>query len=126
MSRGPTTAAMERHLKPSDDRLGYAGKRNTAHLTPRQAEVLGLAANGLSDKQIATRLAISVRTVRDRFTELRRLTGTRTRAELLAYVVASGLLHLADGPGANVTDMGDGLHHPEACRSRLWCAPDLV
>lgn len=98
---------MERHVEPSDDRLGNTDTGITTYLTPRQAQVLRLAANGLTDKQIATRLAISVRTVQDRFTELRRRTGTRTRGELLAYAVAAGLVvHLA-------SEFGGHGHPPE-------------
>lgn len=63
-------------------------------LTARQCQVLRLAASGMSDKQIATRLGLSIRTVQDRFAELRQRTGTRTRGELLAYAVATGLVDL--------------------------------
>jgi DNA-binding NarL/FixJ family response regulator len=48
------------------------GERLGIHVTPRQAEILGLVASGFSDKEIALRLGLSPRTVQshlDRFFE---------------------------------------------------------
>lgn len=61
-------------------------------LTARQAQVLQLAGQGLSSKQIARQLAISVRTVEDHFSAVRRRTGARSRSELIAYWTAAGLI----------------------------------
>ena len=61
-----------------------------AHLTGRQSEVLRLAGRGLSGKQIARRLGISVRTVEDHFSAMRRRTGARSQGELVAYVATAG------------------------------------
>ena len=60
-------------------------------LTVRQAEVLRLAADGLSGKQIARHLAISLRTVEGHFSGMRRRTGAHSDGELIAYAVAAGL-----------------------------------
>jgi DNA invertase Pin-like site-specific DNA recombinase len=68
------------------------GPAGTTRLTRRQAEVLKLAARGLSSKHIATNLGISRRTVDDRFREMRQRTGARTRSELIACAVAAGLV----------------------------------
>jgi LuxR family maltose regulon positive regulatory protein/two-component system response regulator NreC len=65
-------------------------------LTTRQAEILKLAAGGLSGKQIARHLGISVRTVEDHFRRMRQRTGARSDAELVAYGVAAGIV--APGP----------------------------
>jgi DNA-binding CsgD family transcriptional regulator len=62
------------------------------YLTRRQAEVLRLAARGLSGKQIARHLGISVRTVEDYFSAMRQQTRTHSRGELIAYAVAAGLV----------------------------------
>ncbi len=78
------------------------GAEHGACLSPRQLAVLELSAGGLSDKQIATELGLSVRTVRDRFAELRQRTGARTRGELLACAAAAGLVH----PVSRVWDCG--------------------
>lgn len=61
-------------------------------LTARQAEVLQLAGRGLSGKQIAHHLGISVRTVEDHFSAMRTRTGARSQGELIAYGTALGLV----------------------------------
>ena len=66
--------------------------RGMGHLTGRQAEVLQLAGRGLSGKQIARRLGISVRTVEDHFSAMRQRTGTHSQGELIAYGTAAGLV----------------------------------
>lgn len=82
-------------LNESNNDSVLGGFGDAAYLTPRQAAVLELAASGLSDKQIATKLGLSVRTVRDRFAALRQRTGTHTRSELLACAAAAALVHPA-------------------------------
>jgi len=61
-------------------------------LTARQAEVLQLAGRGLSGKQIAHHLGISVRTVEDHFSAMRTRTGAHSQGELIAYGTAAGLV----------------------------------
>ena len=61
-------------------------------LTGRQAEVLRLAGRGLSGKQIAHHLGISVRTVEDHFSAMRQRTGAHSQGELIAYGTAAGLV----------------------------------
>jgi DNA-binding CsgD family transcriptional regulator len=53
-------------------------------LTPRQAQILGLAANGLSDKEIARRLGVTHRTVRTHFEKLFHDRGIRNRSQAIA------------------------------------------
>jgi DNA-binding CsgD family transcriptional regulator len=53
-------------------------------LTPRQAQILSLAANGLSDKQIAKRLGVTHRTVRTHFEKLFHDRGIRNRSQAIA------------------------------------------
>ena len=57
-----------------------------AHLTPRQAEVLGLLEQGLSTKQIAQELHLSPETVRNHIRHLFRALGVHSRVE--AVVIA--------------------------------------
>lgn len=52
-------------------------------LTARELEVRDLLAEGLADKQIATRLAISVKTVEKHVSAMLRKTGTRNRTMLV-------------------------------------------
>jgi DNA-binding CsgD family transcriptional regulator len=53
-------------------------------LTPRQAQILGLASNGLSDKEIARRLGVTHRTVRTHFEKLFHDRGIRNRSQAIA------------------------------------------
>jgi DNA-binding CsgD family transcriptional regulator len=56
----------------------------TGRLTPRQAQILGLASNGLSDKEIARRLGVTHRTVRTHFEKLFHDRGIRNRSQAIA------------------------------------------
>jgi len=76
-----------------DDRQSTMGvARGVVRLTGRQAEVLRLAGRGLAAKQIARHLGISVRTVEDHFSAMRRRTGAHSQGELIAYGTAAGLV----------------------------------
>jgi DNA invertase Pin-like site-specific DNA recombinase len=77
------------------------GSDRAPHLTARQAEVLQLAASGLSGKQIARQLGISPRTVEDHFSGMRQRTGARGDGELVAYGVAAGIVIPAPAPSAD-------------------------
>lgn len=55
--------------------------RSTALLTPRQADVLSLVAEGLSNNQVGRRLNISGRTVNKHLEHLYAKTGARNRTE---------------------------------------------
>lgn len=57
-----------------------------AGLTPREAEVLRLVAAGLANKQIATRLRLSVRTVEKHVESVLRKAGAGSRTQLVAMV----------------------------------------
>lgn len=61
-------------------------------LTPRQVAVLQLATYGLSGRQIARHLGISVRTVQDHFARMRERTGAQSGSELIAQAVTEGLV----------------------------------
>jgi hypothetical protein len=50
------------------------------------------AGRGLSGKQIAHQLGISVRTVEDHFSALRQRTGAHSQGELIAYGATVGLV----------------------------------
>jgi DNA-binding CsgD family transcriptional regulator len=62
-------------------------------LTPRQAQILSLAANGLSDKQIAKRLGVTHRTVRTHFEKLFHDRGIRNRSQAIALWSARSMEH---------------------------------
>jgi DNA-binding CsgD family transcriptional regulator len=78
--------------------LGAAGHRPArrrewpAGLTAREVEVLALAAQGHSNKQIAGRLVISPKTVGNHIERIYLKTGCSSRAEASLYAMQHGLL----------------------------------
>ena len=61
-------------------------------VTPREREVLGLLAEGLTDRQIAQRLVLSEHTVHRHVANILRKLGSRSRAAAAAKAVGAGLL----------------------------------
>ena len=62
------------------------------HLSDRERQVLQLVVLGHTQKEIAARLHLSVKTVETHRTNVARKLGCRTRAELVAYAISAGLL----------------------------------
>ena len=69
-------------------------------VTPRQAQILGLAAIGLSDKEIAIRLGVAHRTVRTHLEKLFQDRGIRNRAQAVGLWAARSV----DGRHARPAD----------------------
>lgn len=70
-------------------RRDRAGERHALGFTARETEVLSLVAEGLANKEIATRLGVSPRTVEKHVESLLRKTGARSRTRLV-HLVGSG------------------------------------
>ena len=65
-------------------------------LSPRELEVLNLAACGLTNKEIAYRLGISDRTIQFHMNSIFNKTGTNSRTEIVALAVKNGWVEIAN------------------------------
>jgi DNA-binding NarL/FixJ family response regulator len=98
-------AAGERVFTPEQEKaaLGELGRlarraRETsgarASLTEREVEILEQVSRGLTVKQVATRLALSPRTVETHIAKLYRKLGVRNRVQAVSKAAALGLIEL--------------------------------
>lgn len=80
------------------DNFNYAALES---LSPREKQVLGLTANGLTSREVATQLGISVKTVESFVNSTNKKLGTRSRlqqvilfyrAQLASQSLLSGVL----------------------------------
>jgi len=67
-------------------------------LTPREAEVLALIADGLTNTEIAERLVVSAATVKSHVNHIFAKAGVRDRAQAVVYAFANGLSRRTDSP----------------------------
>jgi DNA-binding NarL/FixJ family response regulator len=78
--------------------VSSGGKRDPfAQLTDREREVLALIAEGNSNKEIATRLGIGVRTIETHRERIMRRLDIHSVAGLTKFAIANGLVSLEDG-----------------------------
>lgn len=84
---GPTVARGVRRIVSNPER-----SEASLSLSPREREVLRLLAEGLSSKEIADRLSLSVRTVENHRAHIVKRTGLRSIAQLTLHAVRLGLI----------------------------------
>jgi DNA-binding CsgD family transcriptional regulator len=65
-------------------------------LTEREREVAALIAQGKSNREIAERLVVTVRTVEAHITRILDKLGFKSRTEIATWAVAKGLVHMPD------------------------------
>ena len=69
-------------------------------LTPREAEVLGLIGEGLSNREIGERLVLGQATVKTHVNRIFAKIGVQSRAQAVRYAIGNGLARPGGGPGA--------------------------
>jgi DNA-binding NarL/FixJ family response regulator len=72
--------------------VSLSGERNK-RLTPRELEVLQLICDGLSNKEIAKKLELSVNTVAVHRANIMNTLGVHKTAELVVYALQNGLVN---------------------------------
>jgi two-component system, NarL family, response regulator NreC len=85
-------ALSERVIEGYLQRFDSSSDDSYETLTPREREVLHLAAEGHSNPDIAKRLALSVRTVESHRANLMRKLGVHSQSDLIHYAMSKGLL----------------------------------
>jgi len=71
-----------------------AGELPLQEITPREIEVLQLAAEGLSNKEIAARLSIAEKTAKNHVANIFSKLQVNDRTQAVIYAVQHGLVHL--------------------------------
>ena len=82
---------------------GRTGRERREVLTAREAETARLIAGGLTNREIAGRLVLSVRTVESHVANAMAKLGFTSRAQLAAWVAEYGLLDNEAGPGTGIS-----------------------
>lgn len=90
--------ARERHRKTPGSPIGFTksrdlGVENARKLTPREREVLQLIAEGVTSRQMASRLNVSPSTIESHVASLYSKLGIRSRVEAAQQAVALGIVH---------------------------------
>ncbi len=73
-----------------------ADARAAESLTPREEEVLGHIAAGLSNREIAERLTVSLSTVQTHYAHIIEKLNLRNRTELVKYALRHGLIEASE------------------------------
>jgi len=85
-----------------------AGPAEETGLSPREREVLALVGRGWSNREIAARLYLSEKTVRNHLANARGKLGLANRTQLALWAVLKGLSPLAPPAGSGPSGRGGG------------------
>jgi putative two-component system response regulator len=88
---GDTTASV-RDVLPLIDRLAPTHRRVGRDLRPREREVLELAASGLSNKEIAQQLSVTLNTIRNHMQSVLYKLDSHSKLEAVATAVREGII----------------------------------
>lgn len=88
ISPSVSTLLTERYIRSIDD----SETPSFEILTPRERQILELIARGLANKNIATKLKISIRTVEAHRAHLTDKLGIKRTAALVSYAISKGLV----------------------------------
>jgi DNA-binding NarL/FixJ family response regulator len=83
--------AVQHHVLAALTEPGAEAPELPDGLTPREAEVLALIAEGLTNAEIAERLVVSAATVKTHVNHIFAKAGVRDRAQAVVYAYANGL-----------------------------------
>lgn len=89
---GAVSARLGRRRPETGIRPGPAGSAAAGGLTPRERDVLGLLTIGGSNKEIAARLSLGVRTVEGYVSSILMKIGATSRTQAVAYALRHGLV----------------------------------
>ncbi|MFD4031989.1 response regulator [Streptomyces sp. NPDC058637] len=93
-----TRRLVRRFAQPGSDTAAL--HRDLAPLTPRELEVLGLLARGLSNAELATRLHLSEATVKTHVARILAKLGLRDRVQAVIVAYETGLVSVGAGEAA--------------------------
>jgi two-component system, NarL family, response regulator NreC len=90
-------ASEGRRYVPGSPVIGEEGEAKQPILSPRETEVLRLMALGHTNRGIAERLSLSVRTVETHRSHMQQKLGIERRADLTRFALENGLIDSGDG-----------------------------
>src|SRR5438128_9405783 len=96
----------------------------SVRLSPREIEVAGMVAEGLTNREIAARLFISERTADGHLEHIREKLGVNTRAQVTAWVVrqeSAPIMVAVPAPAIALAPPRWALAHPGRGWGRPWC-----
>ena len=86
------THEQRRHLRPVDAELPPPSKHTVSTLSERELEVVRLVAEGLSNKEISSRLNLSDKTVKNHISHILAKMNLTARTQVAVYAIRAGIV----------------------------------